>query len=376
MQVFKGFFKVLKAHKTGVLIYIGIIVLMAVLLGTTGASDDNTFAQEKYDILVVDEDKTEISKYLTEYLAAVHNVKDESFAEDQTKDMIYYRAVVARITIPKGFSDAFAEGDAKVSIMCDTGIPGGIYLDNQINAYLSNLKRYMKLEPGLDRAHEKALSAADYASVVEIADGGDKASGIPFSIILFMGFGLLGIILSGLLPVLFIFRKPGISERNSVSAYPSVKRSFELSISTVVFSLVVYAVMGAVMVVATISDHDAEQIALYLVNLLVFTVVTALIASMIANLPIKGTEEQIGMITNVVSLSLSFLGGVFVPLEVMGENVKAVSRFLPTYWYSTAVNAITDGKGFADIAGYMGIELLFGIACLAVGIVFARRADA
>ena len=54
MQVFKGFFKVLKAHKTGVLIYIGIIVLMAVLLGTTGASDDNTFAQEKYDILVVD----------------------------------------------------------------------------------------------------------------------------------------------------------------------------------------------------------------------------------------------------------------------------------------------------------------------------------
>ena len=82
------------------------------------------------------------------------------------------------------------------------------------------------------------------------------------------------------------------------------------------------------------------------------------------------------MITNVVSLSLSFLGGVFVPLEVMGENVKAVSRFLPTYWYSTAVNAITDGKGFADIAGYMGIELLFGIACLAVGIVFARRADA
>ena len=376
MQVFKGFFKVLKAHKSGIIIYTGIIIIMAVMLGTTGASDDNTFSQEKYDILVVDEDRTEVSGYLTDYLKAVHNVKDESYSEDQTKDIIYYRAVVARITIPKGFSDAFAEGKATVSVMCDTGIPCGIYIENQIDSYLSNLKRYKELNLSFEKAHEKALSAADYASVVEIADDADDSSGVSFSLILFMAFGLLGIILSGLLPVLFIFRKPGIRERNSISAYPSVKRSIELSASTVIFSLAVYVIVGVIMVLVTGSQHEPQQMILYLINLFVFTVVTALIASMIAALPIKGTDEQIGMITNVVSLALSFLGGVFVPLDVLGENVKAVSRFLPTYWYSTAVNSITDGKGFFDIAGYMGIELLFGAACLAVGLVFAKRADA
>ena len=378
MQVFKGFFKVLKAHKTGVIIYAVIIIVMAVMIRATGAGSDDTFTQEKYDILINDEDGTELSGYLTAYLETVHDRTEDTFDDEQEKDMIYYRAVVAKVTIPKGFAQAFEENssNAEVSILCDPGLPCGTYIDNQINAYLGNLNNYLKLGLDMSKAHEKALSAADYASVVRIENDGEDISGFNFSLIMFMAFGLMGIILSGLLPVLFIFREPGVSERNSVSAYPAVKRSFELSISTIVFSLIVFVALALMLVFSEGSNSSTEQIALYVLNLFVFTIVTALIASMIATLPIKGSKEQVDKITNVVTLSLSFLGGVFVPLSVMGESVKNVSRFLPTYWYATAVDAIKDGKGLTEIAGFLGVELLFGAACLAVSLVLSRRADA
>ena len=98
-------------------------------------------------------------------------------------------------------------------------------------------------------------------------------------------------------------------------------------------------------------------------------------SELIIQLPLSGSDNQVGMITNVVSLSLSFLGGIFVPLSVLGEGVKSFARFLPTYWYATAVEKIGDGEATADILSCMLIELFFGVACAVVGIVIARLSE-
>ena len=79
-------------------------------------------------------------------------------------------------------------------------------------------------------------------------------------------------------------------------------------------------------------------------------------------------------INNILSLGLCFLGGIFVPLEMLGSGVQKISRFLPTYWYSV-INGILGDYGTITpklretiLEGY-AVQLLsaaayFGIAML------------
>ena len=39
---------------------------------------------------------------------------------------------------------------------------------------------------------------------------------------------------------------------------------------------------------------------------------------------------------------MSFLCGVFVPLDIMGKGVKTVAHFLPVYWYEISNNLLNN----------------------------------
>jgi ABC-type multidrug transport system permease subunit len=71
--------------------------------------------------------------------------------------------------------------------------------------------------------------------------------------------------------------------------------------------------------------------------------------------------------------SFAFLGGTFVPLDILGDKVAAIGRFTPNYWCSTALTKIwNEGAGLSDVIGSFGLELLFGVACLSIGLGFTR----
>lgn len=85
-----------------------------------------------------------------------------------------------------------------------------------------------------------------------------------------------------------------------------------------------------------------------------------------------------GAFANVVSLGFSFLGGVFVPLELLGDTMKNIARFTPSYWYIQANNAIIGVEKFSDIdmgefAKDCGVQLLFALAFFCVGLAVLRH---
>ena len=82
------------------------------------------------------------------------------------------------------------------------------------------------------------------------------------------------------------------------------------------------------------------------------------------------------------SLGMCFLGGVFVPLEFMGNDVKAVSQFLPVYWYEKANDILADfGHLTASAKGQflqaIMIQLVFAAAfvCLVLVVEKYKRVD-
>jgi ABC-type multidrug transport system permease subunit len=78
------------------------------------------------------------------------------------------------------------------------------------------------------------------------------------------------------------------------------------------------------------------------------------------------------MLINIITIAFAFLGGIFVPLELLGEDVKNVGRLLPTYWYAVGLEKIENGSALSDIASCFGMQAVFGVFCLAAGLAISR----
>lgn len=87
-------------------------------------------------------------------------------------------------------------------------------------------------------------------------------------------------------------------------------------------------------------------------------------------------EELLNGVGNLLGMLMTFLGGAWMPLSLMGSAVQTVAHFVPTYWVNDAI-----GKALAsdltstvlgDIACDLGVTVLFAAAIAAVGLALSR----
>ena len=77
---------------------------------------------------------------------------------------------------------------------------------------------------------------------------------------------------------------------------------------------------------------------LAIANAFIYTLSITMLLSMIASIPFgakaRGTANPTAYVTCVIGLSFAFLGGTFVDITMLGDQVAKVGRFTPNYWYS------------------------------------------
>ena len=89
------------------------------------------------------------------------------------------------------------------------------------------------------------------------------------------------------------------------------------------------------------------------------------------------TDAAVNGMANVLSLGFCFLGGIFVPLEMLTGVVRRIGQFFPTYWYAQNISilsfneTLTESLKTALFQG-MGIQILFALACVAVALAIGR----
>lgn len=87
-------------------------------------------------------------------------------------------------------------------------------------------------------------------------------------------------------------------------------------------------------------------------------------------------ENALSMASTVLALAVAFLGGMFVPLGFMGDGIKMVSHFVPSYWYVTALDLIDAGKAgtnAAELLGRFGMQAAFMAAFFGIGMGLAAK---
>ena len=387
MQVYKSFFKVLRHYKISIVMYTVITLVMLIALVMSNSSESKEVTLSKYPIVVVDNDHSEVSEALYAYLDSAHYVEKKELTEDQIKDLMYYWHIAEYIEIPEGFGENFKElidnkdaVDAGSLLKCvyDESLPRGIFINMQINEYLNGIRGYMSSGFSINEADERTRASLDSTQYVEMLQREVQPATKSYKAFLFLPYGILSIIFSQLIPVITSFNGKEKKNRTAISATSMVKRNIALIAGTITIAMIVIVLL---VIVATLSEGTTylftEKWWLSVLNVIVYAVTITLLLSMITSLPLginkKSSANTAAFITNIIGLSFSFLGGTFVDLEIMGDKVAKIGQFLPNYWYSIATRRIwNEGGGIGDVIGCFGLQMVFGITCLAIGLAFTR----
>ena len=344
MTVFKGYMKILKKNIGLVIIYLVIFFSVAMALQAAASKEHlEDFEKARVDIAVADNDQSTLSHALTDYLKTIHNVSEISSDPSVMQEELFYRNAEYIVQIPKDFYKTCIVQDNPISV---TKIPGSytsFYVDQQINAWLNNVRTY--IASGFSQKEAAKAALEQPSSRVSMYQDTETTSETPAYTYYFryVPYLFLAVLCYSMGYILLAFQKEDIG-------------------------LWLIAVTGAIVMYQ--KDLLASGVlTYYLLNTFVMMMVS-LSLSYLLGLFVKNSNMLNGL-SNIVSLGMCFLSGVFVPMSVMDKKVLKIAQFLPVYWYEDINETLAryhsvSGNIATDIWKSLGIEVMFALAFVSV----------
>ena len=331
MTVFKGHMKIIGQNKMLILLYVAIFFGCTILFQSTAGKTETSYQAEKLNIGIVDEDGGSLAESLTEYLGNLHHLIPIENDVSEIQEKLYYREVDYVVRIPKNFYKKCIEGDEKLSVTKIPDTYSGSYVDQQINSFLNNARTYQA--SGFTEA--ESASALEKTQSVKVTFSNDEKSieDAPyvyyFRYMPYLFLALFGFVMGN---ILIVFQNPNLKKRMAASPVSGRRQSLEgiLCMSLEGLTLWIFVIVIGILFYGR-DFYTSENFVYYLLNSVSMLFVDIALAYLMGT--IAPNRDALTGIANIISLGMCFLGGVFVPLEFMGSHVKAVSHFLPIYWY-------------------------------------------
>ncbi len=334
MTVFKGYMKIIGQNKMLILLYVAIFFGCTILFQSTAGKTETSYQAEKLNIGIIDEDGGSLAESLTEYLGNLHHLIPIENDVSEIQEKLYYREVDYVVRIPKNFYKKCIEGDEKLSVTKIPDTYSGSYVDQQINSFLNNARTYQA--SGFTEA--ESASALEKAQSVKVMFSNDEKSAEDapyvyyFRYMPYLFLALFGFVMGN---ILIVFQNPNLKKRMAASPVSGRRQSLEgiLCLSLAGLTLWIFVIVIGILFYGR-DFYTSENFVYYLLNSASMLFVDIALAYLMGT--IAPNRDALTGIANIISLGMCFLGGVFVPLEFMGSHVKAVSHFLPVYWYEKA----------------------------------------
>jgi ABC-2 type transport system permease protein len=383
MQVFKVYFKIIKANIKQMSIYLIIFLAISLIYSVSATPKrEEGFSQTKTNVAFINLDEdTALTRGFKEYLSRYVNFVDVENKQDKLQDALFFREVEYIVTIPKNFTKDFLQGKAveieKITVPNSTT---KMYVDMAINKYFNEARVYVNNVPGITEENLAQQVGKSLSSEIEVKlkTFGDKKQNNAFAVYYFnfLAYSLFAVLILGVSSNLLVFNDKNLKRRNLCSPMKDRTFNMELIIANLAFALVSYGIMTIFGFILNRENMMTYNGLLLCINALVFTI-AALSISFLVGLFIKNRNAQ-SSVANVLSLGFCFLSGVFVPQELLSDKCLTLASFNPTYWYVKANNAIGKLSNFSldnlsSILTYMLIELGFAIAIFSVALVANKQ---
>lgn len=377
MQLFKVFFKILNKNKGQLIMYTAIYLSLTLLMsGVMKEQAEEEFTGISLEIALENRDQGELGAALEEYLGESHKIKEIPEGTEALKDAIYYGEIDYVLVIPEDFSEKFAAGDRE-RLLDGTAVPGSSssYLaEYDMESFLKTADMYLSAGFEMKDAGDFAMEDMKEKVKVEFLN---QEKGPSFSrgyyFFHFIPYVFVTMMILGVGVVIKTFQNKDLSARNKCSAVPYLQQSLQILLGCLVYMIAVFAVFMVMAGCNTGNYLFTAQGILSAINALLFAV-CALCVSWFA-VQFADNTAVLNAMSNVFGLGFSFLGGVFVPLDVMGETSRKIARFVPSYWYVIANEEIQKVSGFSEAGAiyksYLAV-VMFSLAFFSAGLLANR----
>lgn len=366
MTVFKCYMKILKQNLGLVFLYLGIFFSVSIVLQMAAQKgEDSLYQTTSIDLGVVNPDDSLLSSGFVDYLSQIHHVTIMENDPETLQENLFYRNVEYIIQIPADFYKTCIQNGESLKVTKVPGSYSSYYVDQQISSYLDTMRTYLAAGFSQEEAIT-ALKSQVHEPVTKLSSNSVSTDKSPLVYYFrYIPYLFLGALCYTMGYILMAFKKGDIQKRMAASAISSRRQTLEglLAMGMIGAGLWFLGILGAVLMYRN-SFLDSRMLPYYLLNTLLMLIV-ALSLSYLIGMFINNSDLLSGA-ANIVSLSMCFLCGVFVPMDVMDKSVLKVSQFLPVYWYEQVNEILSSHISLTSqlqekVWLGMGIELLFAV---------------
>jgi ABC-2 type transport system permease protein len=385
MPVFKAYVKIIRKNAGQLLMYIGIVLALAIMMNQFNAQKPQAgFTNTKIQLAFFNEDsgaKTGIADGLKEYLQKYANFVEIANDPDKIRDALFFGEISYVIQIPAGFADNFArDGQLRLRQQSAPDSTTSAYMAMLVNKYLNTARLYRQGLPDASAGEIVSLTLANLKQETTVDMAATESwAGSYANVVYFynyLAYALLAMLILGITTCMMTFNVLDLKRRNLCSPLTLRSLNLQMIAGGLLFSFFSWGCLVAVSF--TIYGRTLLTQAGYflILNSFVYMLVGLALSYLVGNL-LKSRNAQ-AAVSNVLTLGMSFISGVFVPQVILGKTVLSIARFTPTYWFvkaNIAIGAQSDfsGPGMQNIITAMLVQLIFMAGFLAVASVIMLR---
>lgn len=393
MSTFRAALRVALAHPLYLVVYTVFVSLMgafiALSMGTSTPDAATTYEPYPATVAIVDRDGSDVSRAFVEHMASRYDLADVADDPAELQDGVATGRVDCVFVVPSGFGRDLVEaarGGRELPAVeeaygVSTQASALVGVEAQRWASLAGSAAAMHADADQATIALLANDAAESRAQVKIRSKNAQAWGAADQLGQYLRFGTYAVTSSVIVcvgMVLTAMSDPDLRRRLEAGPQASRSRALATLAACAVLALAVSAVSAAVGLVALwgpVSTLPTWQVALAFAANLAFAAVPLAIAFLCTQL---GAREQIlNAVGNVLGMVMSFMGGAWVPLSIMGAGVVAAAHLVPTFWTNDAITTVLDAASPtpAVMGAYLtgvGVTLLFAVAFASAGLALAR----
>ncbi len=369
MTVYKYFLKIALKNKGVILSYTIIFFILSIINGGGNAQRETSFMESKLDIGIVDNSRSELSNSLIDYLEKKNNIIDTKANENYIKEQVFLQIADVIILIPEDFEERIINKEKTIEIYRDDRNIGSYQIQNQINKFISFANATYE-DGKFDLSNvNTALDQEIKVNLIKSDNNINHKINTWFKFYFnFTSYIIMAIYISVIGFVMNDFINNDVENRRKISSIKFLKFNREMYLGqlTIASFITLIFILGSVVLKGKyIGEVDFSK---YVINTIVFSFSALCLVFLINN--ITNNKFAITGISTVLSLGTSFISGVMVPQQFLGEKVLTIAKFFPTYYF-VKINEM-DINSFLDVKYEIFMQLLFAIAFLLMGLYFSK----
>lgn len=392
MSTFRTALRVVAGHPIYLAIYVVFLSLMGVFvvgdMGTATAGEKDGYAAYEARVAVVDRDGTALSGALAAWAGDAFELVDVADEPLALQDSVATGQADCLVVLPEGFErellDAARAGDEVpvLEVAYGQDVQAGALAAQAASRWVSLAAAAAALEPQASASEvaDLALVAAAERAEVGVRES-EGALGGADRLVTYLNFSTYSVMSSIVVVAgvsLAAFQRPELRRRTAAGPVSPARLSVGQVAACLVLAVAVWAWTCAVALAScagALVGTDPVLVACALGSVLPFALVPLALAFLLAQLGLG--EDAVNACGNIGAMTLSFLGGAWVPLSMLPEAVQAAARLSPSYWVSRAAESALHAHAItpelaAELGTCLGIVLLFAVTLFAVGLALGR----